>query len=291
MAKDLKNAKKLVGSIYPEGAIDAEGAITRIEPIITPKQLKTRFLAGIPLEYRVTNEKVSTAELSDAINRAMNILETESNVLIQPVIRRVRLPFDPNLYHKHIWLEVPYKPIQKVVKVSLASAAYVNQAEAEKQYPETGEIYRIPNEWIDTSYALHGKIFVNPLSPISSSPGAVSVADSVGAPILHFVNRYFFVPAFWLCEVVTGYCTEDGNVPVFINELIGARAAMIILDNLIPSYRVVSQAMGIDGLSQSVNDIGYQLLTAKRDKLDQQYREYLRILRKRTNNSFFVSNV
>lgn len=291
MATDLSKAKKLTGSVFPEGAIDAEGAFARVEPLISPKLLKSRFMGGLPMSYPITGEKIGVTDLKDAIQRAINIAETETGLNFQPVLRRLRLPFDPNLYHKNMWFEVPYKPIQKIHRIAICSASYKDTDEASKQYPSGAEIYSVPLDWVDTSYAAHGKIHVNPINPAFTAVGTATAAGSSGATILTFIGQQFFVPAFWNIEVVTGFCTENGNVPVFINEVVGARAAMLILDNLIPAYRIASQSMGIDGLSQSVNDLGYQMLTTKRDKLEAQYKEYVKLLKVRTGSTFFASNV
>jgi hypothetical protein len=291
MAQDLSKSKKLTGSVYPEGAYDAVGGIDRIEPLLTAKLLKTRFLGGIPLEYPITKEKIAVSEIKDYIKRAVNLVELESKVLIQPTIRRIKLPFDPNLYLKYIYCEVPHKPIQKVIKMAITSASYKDTAEADKQYPSGAELYVIPNEWVDTSYALHGRLTVNPINPAFSAVNSTDAMAASGASVLMLIGQQGWVPAYWSIEAVFGFCTEDGNVPVFINEIVGTKAAMLILDNLIPAYRTASQSLSMDGMGQSVNDLGYQLLTQKRQTLEATYKGLINQLKGMTGSKFFSSNV
>src|SRR5579871_4873006 len=113
----LKYAKRGTGSVLPEHAIDAAGAPDRIEPFLTAKQLKSRFLFGIPMVNPLNpKEKISTKDMEDFIKRGVNQFERDSMVDVMPVIRSHRLPFDPNLYHQFIYCEIPNKPVQKVIE-------------------------------------------------------------------------------------------------------------------------------------------------------------------------------
>jgi hypothetical protein len=158
-------------------------------------------------------------------------------------------------------------------------------------YPSGDEIFQIPNEWIDTSYASHGKIFVNPINPAFSAIGTSSAVAAAGATILTFIGQQGWVPAYWTLECAVGFCSEDGDIPVFVNEAIGQRTAIMLLDNLIPLFRIASQSLGIDGLSQSVSDMEYQLLTQKRDKLAEDYKLSVKKIKTLTANTMFVSNI
>jgi hypothetical protein len=190
-----------------------------------------------------------------------------------------------------MWIEVPDKPIQQVLRLAICSASYSNTTQAGQEYPSGAEIYRIPNEWVDVSYAAHGKLFVNPINPAFSAIGTSTAAAASGAYILQFIGQQGWVPAYWTVECVHGFGNLEGDVPIFVNECIGALAAIFILDNLIPLLRIASQSLGVDGLNQSVNDLAYQLLTAKRDKLMEQYSANTKKIKAMTQNSFFASNI
>lgn len=292
MSKDLKNAKKGTGSIHPEGAIDAVG-LKRVESLITAERVVSRFLGGIALIYPTTKQKITSEDINDAINRAANLMEAESQIDVQPIIRRIRLPFDPYLYQANIWIEVPYKPVQKVLRLAICSASYQDTSTENQnaQYPSGGEIYKIPNEWVDLSYAAKGKIFVNPINPAFTALGTGTAVSGQAGAILQFIGQTGWTPAYWTAEVITGFCTEDGQVPVIINEMLGMKAAILLIDNLIPSYKIASQSLGIDGLSQSVNDLTYQLLQQKRQQLDADLHKLVNRIKMISGNTFFVSNV
>lgn len=293
MATNLKNAKKGTGSVLPERAIDASGGIDRVEPVLTGKIFRKRFFFGIPLVSPITREKLSDSDLDDYIKRSMNQVELDTKLDIQPVIRRFRLPFDPNLYHQHIHCEIPNKPIQKVIRMAICSASYIYTGEPNEssKYPSGAEIYKIPNEWVEMGNALRGILNVNPISPAFSAVGTSTAVAASGATVLQFIGQQGWVPAYWTVECVNGFCSEDGNIPIILNEIIGQKAAIMLIDNLLPLFRIAGQSLGIDGLSQSVNDLSYQLLQTKRQAYDSEYQSNVKKLKTLTGNNILISNV
>lgn len=291
MSTDLSNDKKLSGSVYPETAFDASSGFGRVEPFLSPTELKTRFLFGFPLVSPITKAKITDTDLLDYIKRGANQVEIDAKVLIQPVMLRPRLPFDPALYEKNIWLESPYKPLQKLHRVFIASASYVNTPDQNAQYPAGANIYQIPNEWVDVSYAVKGKIFVNPINPAFAAVGTAQQAAFSGAGILQFIGMNGYVPAFWTIEGLYGFCTQDGKVPVVVNEALGAWAAILVLTNLFPLYRIGGHSLSADGLGQSVTDVFYQLLQLKIAELQKQYKNNVAQIKTMCGQNFITSNV
>jgi hypothetical protein len=291
MSQDLRDAKKLTGSVFPEAVYDASNGLKRVEPMLTAEVLKERFLFGIPLYSPITRQKLTDAMLSDYIIRAANQVEVDGRIEISPVAKRVRLPFDPNLYENFIWIECPYKPVQKIIRLFIASASYVNTPQEHDQYPSGAQIYVIPNDWVDPSYAVKGKIFVNPLNPAFAAIGTAQSAASAGAAILQFIGMQGWVPAYWSLEVITGFCSENGQVPNYINEAIGQKAAILVLENLFLLFRFTSRSLGIDGMSQSVADQFPQFIQARIQMLNVEYAKSIKQIKSLVGNTSFVSNV
>lgn len=290
---DLTTAKRKPSSHWPDGTVAAQGLYEGIEPLLTPDVFRERFLFGIPLIAPQTQDKITAKQFKDYIKRAVAFCEMDIKSAIMPRIARERLPFDPFLYQRNMYCEVPVKPIQKVIRLAICSASYRDTGATNENsaHPSGSEIYSIPTDWIDTSYASHGKIFVNPMNPAFASVGGPQAAAVSGATILQYLNFGGWLPAFWTVEVLHGVCDEGGNVPIMINEIIGQKAGILVLDNLIPLYRTASQSLGIDGLSQSVNDLGHQLLTNKRKDLAEAYAASVKAVKQKLGNSFFVSNI
>lgn len=291
MSQDLSDSKRGLGSVHPELVYDSAPGFERVEPLLTADEFKSRFLWGIPLVSPLTKEKLSKEQLVDYVKRGMNQLEFDSKVEITPVARRERLPFDPNLYYQSIRLEIAHKPIQKVIRLAICSANYRETPNENAKYPVGGEIYVMPNEWIEMANAIRGVLHVNPLNPAFTAVGTNVAVQGAGANILHFLGQSGWVPAYWVVEATFGFCSEDGQVPVIINEMIGQAAAMKLIDNLFPLYKATSQSLSMDGLGQSVSDSLATLLKTKRDQLAQDYAKNVKRLKTVTGGTILSTNV
>jgi hypothetical protein len=293
MPKDLKNAKKGTASVFPDGVYDAANGQDRVEAFLTPEVFVSRFLWGIPLVSPITKQKLTDNDIKDYITRGANQLEFDAQVEIFPVTRRHRLPFDPNLYYQWIYLEVPNKPIQKVVRAAICSASYLDTgAENENsKYPSGANIYQLPNDWIEMGNARRGILNVIPINPAFTAIGTGDAVGATGAAILAFIGQMGWVPSYWTVECVHGFCSEDGKVPHIVNEAIGMAAAIKVLSNLYPLFRVTSQSLSIDGLGQSNTDQLQQLLQAKIQQLQTDYQKIVNRIKAMVSNKMFSSNV
>jgi hypothetical protein len=297
MATDFSKAKKPTGAVFPERAIDGTGLYAEIEPLLDGKLMARRYLFGIPLVSPLTKEKITPEDLEDFVKRGMARFQLESKALVQTKILRHRLSFDPNLYNQHIFLELPFKPIRRILRLAICSSNYREVTdengvlEETKQFPTGGEIYRIPADWVEMGNAVRGYINVNPLSPAFTALGTASATGAAGATILQFIGQQGWVPAYWTVEAETGLSCENGQVPVIVNEAIGSAAAIYLIDILLPLFRTASQSMSMDGLSQSVNDRMIELLQDKRNTLEVRFKDIVKHLKTMFGNNFFSSNV
>lgn len=291
MSKDLTDAKRNMGSHYPNSAYDAAPGLVRVEPFLTAEVLKRRFFKGMSLKSPITKIEFDLDDLRDFIMRAAVQVEMDSKIDVMPIARRHRLPFDPNNYRQFIHLEIPNKPIQKVIRVAICSASYQHTELENDQYPPGAEIYRIPNQWIEMGQAMRGVLNVNPINPAFSAIGTTTAVAASGATILQFIGQMGWAPAYWVIECTHGFTTENGDAPVLLNEMVGTQAAIMILTELIPQYRIVSQSLGIDGLSQSTSDNAWQLLQIKLQLLEKKYDKMIKQIRTLFGNTFIVSSI
>lgn len=295
---DPKNpAKKPTGAVFPERAIDGSGIYAELEPLMTGAVLQRRYLFGIPLISPLTKEKLNDRDLDDFVKRGMAKFQLDSKALVQTKILRHRLPFDPNLYNQHIFCELPFKPVRRILRLAICSSSYRDQFDdngvplGDAKYPTGGAIYTIPNDWIEMGNAVRGYINVNPLSPAFTAIGTASATGAAGATILQFIGQQGWVPAYWTCEAETGLMCEDGSIPVIVNEAIGSAAAIYAIETLLPLFRHASQSMSIDGLSQSISDNIIQILQARLDLMEKRYRDIIKQLKTMFGNNLFSSNV
>jgi hypothetical protein len=291
MSQDLSNAKRNIGSVYPEKAIDSSPGLVRVEPILTAELFKTRFLKGLNLRSPITKEEFTLEDFKDYLHRAGSEVEMDTGTFITPIVHRQRHPFDPSCYNSWIYFDLPVKPIQKVLSIAVCSASYKDTPAENDTYPTGGEIYILPNEWIDMAQATRGVLNVNPLSPAFSALGATLVAPAASQGLFQVLGSIGWVPGYWNITTLVGWGTEDGKVPVIMNELIGTKAAILLLTNLIALYAVVSQSLNIDGTGQSVSNQMFQLLRMKRDLLVEEYDKYVAKVKTKVANNVMISNI
>ena len=290
MSQDLHKAKKPIGSIYPEKAFDSVG-LDRIEQSLTPAMLKLRVLGGIPLRYRLTKELITDDMLLDFILRGSNHVEMDAQIEIRPTLKRCKLPFDRRMYEEFMYFEVPFKPVQKVISLEITSANYAETRQEHDQYPKGSLIYKVPPEWIETANMSRGRINVVPLQSAYNGLMPPSAFPASGAAILMFLGMAGELPAYWEIEMLVGFTTENGDAPVIINEAVAFKAAMLLLDNLIPQYYNTSQSIGIDGMSQSTSHVMYQLLLQKRQQLEKDYLAIIKRIKVLVGNTLFSTHI
>jgi hypothetical protein len=274
---DYSKSKKAGSSTYPIKAIDAASA-KRIEPVLNPSLLMSRFIFGIPLVSPITKEHYTHEMLEDYINRAINMVELDAQVDIFPVQRRHRLPFTKDLYEEFIYTEIPNKPILSVDKLGIVTS-------------DGTTIYDIPSLWIDNANFIDGKINVIPFA--SGIAGQQNFQPTVtgGGGFLVLINqRVHDIPSYWEAIVTTGFSFDSG-VPMIINELVGLKAAIMIFNNLIPQFQYSSYSLGIDGVSQSQTTQAPQLYQEIRDKYEAQYEDLVKRVKMIYNNTLIMSMV
>jgi hypothetical protein len=265
-----------LGKAHPEHATATSGSPVRCEPMLTPAKLRKRFLFGIPLVSPVTKEKLTDTDLKDFITRGINQAELTSQLDISPVERTKKLPFDRHLYHNWVHLEVPNKPINRVLSLTITTADNVN-------------VFTMPQRWLETSNFHRGLINVIPISPAFAAIGAQTSAATGGAAFLTFIGQLGWIPAYWQLKWVAGF--DKKAIPIVLNELIGIEAAMLVLSMLAAQNKTTGHSLGADGLSQSVSTPGPQIYVQRMNDLKVQKKEILDRLKKIYGNSMIVSNI
>lgn len=124
--------KKYGNNTYPVLSNKTSNLLTRIEPILTPEKLISRYLKGINLS------DYSVEELKDKIHLALNEAEILLDTTLTPVRRKEKHPFDYNLYKSFIHINANFGPVLQVDRLSIQSSNDIN-------------IFEIPADWIEAA--------------------------------------------------------------------------------------------------------------------------------------------
>lgn len=289
MSQDYTNSKPPVGGIFPLGQRDNDGW-SRVEPLITPEQVKSRWMFGIPM-YSVNKDPVTgkrqpfTDEMiKDEVVGAVSLAEMETGLDLFPVQHNERLPFNRNDYLHFGYVRTEHRPIASI------EGLYVTTSNG-------SDVFTVPIEWIETGYLTKGQINLIPMGVALNLPnngsGAIVGATSQsagGAAFLAILGNQHWIPAFWRLVYTTGF--PDGMLPRVVNDLIGAVAAQRVLSKLgATNAGANSASLGIDGLSQSVSTPGPNIYQQRIAELGEERKLLVRKLKTTFGLKLFSGDV
>lgn len=267
-------------SIYPLFASNAGQSFNRCEPLITPEIFQQDFLFGIKMKDPVTKQEITVPMLQRTLIRAMNAIELALNINILPIERSMKLPFDRSLFRSFSHIELPFKPIIQLNSFAIESSDGVAQ-------------FEFPASWIETGNMHLGQInFGNialqtPVGGVNSYAGQAGIASS--PLVLTAYLNISWLPAFYRVKVVTGF--PEGQVPVFINELIGVQGALDILSRVGPLFRNTGTSISQDAISQSISGPGNALYLHRIEELQLRKAELISQIRSYFYSSIIVGNI
>jgi len=265
-------------------ATDGTGSVTRSEPLITPEQLKDRFLTGIPLyaflpdplthvRYHIDDTKIKEEFIASAISD----VEMDTRVFITPREITRRLPFDLNLYKSLGYIQLPDAPVSEIIELYVSDSTL-------------NPVFFIPSTWIEAGGLQTGRVAIIPLQPAFVGGGIVGSADSAGgAAFIALLGARAWVSDWWLIQYRAGF--TEGRIPRMINDVIGCRAAIDILSRLQATNRLTSYGLGIDGTSQNISNPGPQVYKTAIEDLEIKYKRLVGKTRALFGKKMFSSNV
>lgn len=270
---DFTDSKVRSPKTYPVEAKETSGLMTRVETLLTPELLKSRYLHGINVEDYTDDE------LKQEIMLAINEIEILTGLTVNKVQHSERIPYDHALYKNFLHIKLNHKPVLSVDLFAVESSNGQN-------------IYKLPPDWIEMGFAHKGQINLLPILTVFGSSGTIATSAPDGALIfLQSLSNYKWLPAFWTVEYTAGVCKEDGKMPVVINDLIGLTTAMEILSAKQNLIKYTSQSLSQDGISQSSSSPGPQTYQARIDTLQAKRDRILKRVKAVYHSKYFMTNV
>lgn len=274
---DLSQTKDYGTAIYPVHALSTSGLMRRAEPFLTVQMLKSRYLKGIPLKFR-NGDVLTDDDLKDRIHLAMN----EAEILLgRPVSReqfKNKAPFDYAMYKAYIHVRTETGPIASIEQLAIVSA-------------DGNNIFEIPPTWIEPANFAKGLINVIPLLAAYGINQVSGAVGNAGIAFLTVMDGLGWVPAYWQVKYTAGMTNIEGQVPVPVNELIGAIAAIAILSEIAPSNMFNSQSQTQDGISQSSSGPGPRLYEKRIEELALKQEMLVKKLKGIFSGKFFIGNI
>lgn len=204
--------------------------------IISVAELQTNYLFGLDLTDDSGNPFPDSL-YEWFIKSAVSWLEHRLDLPLRPkIITEERHPYIKEDYRQYLWMRVKEYPIISVEEVKLV-------------LPGEQVVKEFDSSWI---YPEHDSGVIQIL-PGSGTAGTILLgASGAWIPIVYGANRY--IPGTWSISYTAGFA--PGSLPYVFKDLVGKVASfgpLNIAGDLLGGAGIASQAISIDGLSQSFN--------------------------------------
>lgn len=250
---DYTNTKTGPGDVFQDNVVESDWMASG--PLITPQQVISRHLWGIPLVSALVDpdtmkpQRMTTDDIAALIDDAISQIELETGLTIFPSACDERHPFDMNHYDCFGYMKVNKRPVASIEALLVTPSNDI-------------DVFQVPNEWISTAYLHQGQLNIVPLatSLLTGATASTSPATTAtGAAFMAIFGRSArWIPSFWKVKYTAGF--PQGKIPKVVNQLIGCVTAMEVLSMLASTNaRVQGQSLSMDGLSQSTSTPGPQV--------------------------------
>lgn len=264
-------------SVYPVHAAGVSGLLTRCEPLLAADKFRNQFLKGINLTMP-NGDTYTKTDLDDKLNWAMNEAELYLGLTITREAFQHKVPFDYALYKAYIHVRSEKGPIISLEQLAIVSA-------------DNNAIFVIPPTWIETTNFAKKLINVIPLLAAYGVNQVSGAVGNAGIAFLTVMDGLSWVPAYWQIQYTAGLSTAEGQVPVPVNELIGAIAAISILSEIAVTNRYNSQSQSQDGISQSSSGPGPNIYARRIEELEKKRDMLVKKLKGIFSNKFLIDNI
>ncbi len=258
----------------------------RLEPLLTPDQLKSRYLKGIPMTLKIKDVDgqrfvITDDELKDYIDLAVDEAENETGLVLMPTQFTEKLPFQKQDYESFGYFQLPKRPVASIEALNVTLA-------------DGSDVFVFPTEWIETANLIHGQLNIIPLAfqGMQGGTGIIGGVNSGGGTAVFFNSLWNrpWVAAMFGITYTAGFI--NGLMPKYVNNLIGCIVAMRVLSMIAAAYAgATSTSLGLDGMSQSVGTPGPQRYKQRMEELTAERALIVKKLKKSYGSKFVVGTV
>lgn len=299
---DLSNKKPNISGTYPNNVqtVGGKGAagFTRVEPYITTKRLKDRWLFGIPLKHPITHQMLSDDTLKEIIDNASARVELECNIDVFPVTRTYKDMWDKTKWDQG-WgqMSLGKRNVKELHEISIrTSSSYSVQNGVSSPYGSPADaqnegvvLYTFTLDWVNMSLARKGILDFVPLQSALNGTIPGGSYGGAAAALFSVFTKMQYVPGFWYVRYTSGF--DENAIPSVVNDLIGTYAAMEVLSMLAPLNKYNSQSIGLDGASQSISGPGNQIYALRYQDLEKKAEQLKDMIKAYFSVKIYMSNI
>ena len=247
----------------PENSTSQPG-FSRTEALLTPKQLKERYLFGIKLQDEHGNE-MPPEVIQHHISASLSYLEHKLDIIIAPTEFTEEYDYRAVDYTNFNFIQLKHRPLSSVTTLKA-------------KFPNNVDLVTYPKEWI----VLEKEGAQIQLSPVEGTFSGLIVTQGGSYVPLIFGTRDHW-PHLFQVKYVAGFC--DDEIPLILNEMIGMQAAIRIFEimgDILHGPGISSESVGLDAASiskQLTASANYSAFSARISGYKEQMKEYIATVR------------
>ncbi len=253
---------------FPPNATGSSG-FTRGESLITPEQLKSRYLFGVDLTDKNGNA-LPDEVLQHQINAAISYVEHKLDIIIMPTEIIDKHDYRLIDYQNFNFLQLKKRPTMEI-KVLKA------------KFPNNRELVDYPLDWV----VLEKESSQVQLAPVEGSFNGLILTNGGSYIPLIFGTRDYW-PHMFEVTYVAGFCNDQ--IPVIINEMIGLQAAISVFEILRDTVfgPIAGENTSIDGASTGRSMAAQGPYGPRIESYTKRLGEYLQVAHKYYNGFAFT---
>ena len=257
---------------YPINSV-SQGSFTRTEALVTPKDIKTRYLFGIDLTDENGNE-IPEETIQHAINTAVSYLEHKLDIIILPTEFQELYDYRQQDYKNFNFLQLKKRPLCEVT-------------ELKAKFPNNVDLVDYPEEWI----TIEKEASQVQLVPVEGSFSGVIVTQGGSyVPLLYGTKDHW--PHLFQIRYKAGF--DADCIPVVLNDMIGMQASIRlfeILGDIVLGPGVASESVNLDGAGVSKGltaSAMFSAFSARIESYKKQMEDYVKTVKKYYNGFAFT---
>ena len=248
-------------------------AFSRTESLITPDQVKARYLFGIDLTDLDGNE-IPTETIQHSIDAAVSYMEMKLDITIFKTDFKEKYDYRSIDYNDFNFMSLKKRPVCEVTKFRA-------------KFPTNRELVEYPTEWFVVEQET-GQFQISPVEGTFS--GLIVTQGGAYVPLIYGTRNHW--PHLFEVEYTAGF--EPDCIPTVLNEMIGMQTAIRlfeILGDIVLGPGTAGESVGLDGANvskQTTASAMFHAFSARVESYRKQLDDYVDTVRKHYNGFAFT---
>lgn len=257
---------------FPPNKTSTE-VFTKNEALITPKQVKERYLFGIDLTDDDGNE-LPDSVIQHYIDSSVSYLEHKLDIIITPTKFTEKYDYRSVDYVEFNFIPLKKRPVCEVTKIKA-------------QFPNSIDLVDYPEEW----YVVEKESAQVQLSPVEGTFSGLIVSQG-GSYLPQIYGTRSYWPHLFEIQYTAGF--DHDCIPKIINEMVGMQTSIRLFEifgDIVLGPGTASENVGLDGANVGKTTTAsamFSAFSARVESYKKQMDDYIKTVRKYYNGFAFT---